>query len=230
MAKKKDNTEDRIVAVEEALSKTEQFIERNQRIITYVIGALIVVTLLVFGYRKFVTLPKEKAAQKAMYMPELYFEQDSLQLALNGAGESMGFLGVIDDYGSTSSGNLARYYAGICYLNLGDYEEAISHLKKFSGDDLIVPGMALGAIGDAYAQLGDMDEAVAYYLKAANENQNDFTSPTFLLKAGWAYETLKDYGRALEMFEKIKTEFPKSREARDIDKYIARAKANLGEL
>ena len=230
MAKKKDNTEDRIVAVEEALSKTEQFIERNQRIITYVIVALIVVTLLVFGYRKFVTLPKEKAAQKAMYMPELYFEQDSLQLALNGAGESMGFLGVIDDYGSTSSGNLARYYAGICYLNLGDYEEAISHLKKFSGDDLIVPGMALGAIGDAYAQLGDMDEAVAYYLKAANENQNDFTSPTFLLKAGWAYETLKDYGRALEMFEKIKTEFPKSREARDIDKYIARAKANLGEL
>ena len=230
MAKKKDNTEDRIVAVEEALSKTEQFIERNQRIITYVIGALIVVTLLVFGYRKFVSLPKEKAAQKAMYMPELYFEQDSLQLALNGAGESMGFLGVIDDYGSTSSGNLARYYAGICYLNLGDYEEAISHLKKFSGDDLIVPGMALGAIGDAYAQLGDMDESVSYYLKAANKNQNDFTSPTFLLKAGWAYETMKDYGKALEMFEKIKTEFPKSREARDIDKYIARAKANLGEL
>ena len=90
--------------------------------------------------------------------------------------------------------------------------------------------MALGAIGDAYAQLGDMDEAVAYYLKAANENQNDFTSPTFLLKAGWAYETMQDYGKALEMFEKIKTEFTKSREARDIDKYIARAKANLGEL
>ena len=230
MAKKKDNTEERIVAVEEALSKTEQFIERNQRIITYVIGGLIVVTLLVFGYRKFVTLPKEKAAQKAMYLPELYFEQDSLEMALNGAGESMGFLGVIDDYGSTSSGNLAYYYAGICYLNLGDYEEAITHLKKFSGDDLIVPGMALGAIGDAYMQLGEVNDAISYYLDAANENRNEFTTPTFLLKAGWAYEINQEYNKALEMFEQVKTNFPQSREARDIDKYISRAKANLGEI
>jgi tetratricopeptide (TPR) repeat protein len=230
MAKKKDNTEDRIVAVEEALSKTEQFIERNQRIITYVIGGLIVVTLLVFGYRKFVTLPKEKAAEKAMYLPELYFEQDSLEMALNGAGESMGFLGVIDDYGTTSSGNLAQYYAGICYLNLGDYEEAITHLKKFTGDDLIVPGMALGAIGDAYMQLGEVDDAISYYLDAANENRNEFTTPTFLLKAGWAYEINQDYDKALEMFEQVKTNFPKAREARDIDKYISRAKANLGEI
>ncbi len=230
MAKKKDTTEERIVAVEEALSKTEQFIEKNQRIITYVIGGLIVITLLVFGYRKFISLPKEKAAQKALYMPQLYFEQDSLSLALNGAGESLGFLGVIDDYGSTDAGNLAHYYAGICYLNLGDYEEAIRHLKDFSGDDLIVPGMAKGAIGDAYMQLGDVDEAIRYYTQAASENENEFTSPTFLLKAGWACEVNKDYSRALEMYERIKLEFPKSREARDIDKYVARAKANLGEL
>ena len=230
MAKKKDTTEERIVAVEEALSKTEQFIEKNQRIITYVIAGLIVVTLLVFGYRKFVTMPKEKAAQKAMYMPELYFEQDSLELALYGAGESLGFLGVIDDYGSTSSGNLAHYYAGICYLNLGDYEEAISHLKSFSGDDIIVPGMALGAIGDAYMQLGDVDEAISYYERAASKNANEFTTPTFLLKAGWAYEVNKDHQRALENYEAIKFDYPKSREARDIDKYISRAKANIGEL
>lgn len=230
MAKKKDTTEERIVAVEEALSKSEQFIERNQRIITYVIGGLIVVTLLVFGYRKFVTLPQEKAAQKAMYMPELYFEQDSLELALNGAGESIGFLGIIDDYSSTPSGNLARYYAGICYLNLGDYEEAIYQLKKFSGDDMIVPGMALGAIGDAYMQLGDVDEAISYYQSAASKNANDFGSPAFLMKAGWAYEIKKDYGKALEIYQQIKTEYPKTREARDIDKYIARAEANLGEI
>ncbi len=230
MAKKKDTTEERIVAVEEALSKTEQFIEKNQRIITYIIGGLIVVTLLVFGYRKFVSLPKEKAAQKALYIPQLYFEQDSLNLALNGAGESLGFLGVIDDYGSTDAGNLAQYYAGICYLNLGDYEEAIRHLKNFSGDDLIVPGMAKGAIGDAYMQLGDVDEAIRYYTQAAGAQANEFTTPTFLLKAGWACEVKEDYGKALELYDRIKTEYPKSREARDIDKYVARAKAYLGEL
>lgn len=230
MAKKKDNTEERIVAVEEALSKTEQFIERNQRIITYVIGGLIVVTLLVFGYRKFVTLPKEKTAQKALYIPQLYFEQDSLELALNGAGESMGFLGVIEDYGSTEAGNLAQYYAGVCFLNLGDYDEAIRHLKKFSGDDLIMPGMALGAIGDAYIQLNDLDEAISYYERAARENENEFTTPTFLLKAGWAYEVNENYKKALEMYEKLKSDYPKAREARDIDKYIARAKAKLGEI
>jgi len=230
MAKKKDTTEDRIVAVEEALSKTEQFIERNQRIITYVIGGLILVTLLVFGYRKFVSLPKEKAAQTAIYMAEYYFEQDSLELALNGAGESIGFLGIIDDYGSTASGNLASYYAGICYLNLGDYEEAINNLRKFSGDDVIVPGMALGAIGDAYMQLGDVKKAISYYLDAASKNANEFSSPAFLVKAGWAYEINKEFDKALDMYEKIKKEYPKTREARDIDKYIARAKANLGKI
>lgn len=230
MAKKKDNTEDRIVAVEEALSKTEQFIEGNQRIITYVIGGLIVLILLFFGFRKFVTLPKEKAAEKSIYMAEMYFEQDSLELALNGAGESMGFLGVIDDYGSTPSGNLAKYYAGVCYMNLGEYEEAITYLKKFKGSDIIVPGMALGAIGDCYMQLGDIDKAITYYKDAASKNENEFTSPTFLLKAGWAYEINKDYTNALKSYEQIKSEYPKTREARDIDKYIARAKAYLGEI
>lgn len=230
MAKKKDTTEGTIAGVEEALSKTEQFIERNQRIITYVVGGLIIIILLVFGFRKFVTLPKEKAAQKAMYQAEMYFEQDSLELALYGAGESSGFLGVIDDYSSTASGNLARYYAGVCYLNLGEYENAIDQLKKFDGDDIIMPGMALGAMGDAYMQLGELEKAIGHYKDAATKNANEFTSPTFLLKAGWAYETDQDFANALKMYNQIKTEYPKTREARDIDKYIARAKAKLGEL
>jgi len=230
MAKKKDTTEERIVAVEEVLSKTEQFIERNQKIITYVIGGLILVTLLIFGYRKFVTMPKEKEAQIAMYTAEYNFGQDSLALALNGAGESIGFIGIIDDYGSTTAGNLARYYAGICYLNLGDYEEAINYLKKFSGDDIIIPGMALGAIGDAYMQLGDVEKAITYYVDAASKNANEFSSPAFLIKAGWAFEINKEFDNALKMYEKIKTEYPKTREARDIDKYIARAKANLEKI
>lgn len=230
MVKKKDTTEERIVAVEEALSKTEQFIENNQKYITYVVGAIILITLLFFGYRKYISQPKEIEAQKAIYNAEIFFGMDSLDLALDGSGEAMGFLEIIDNYGSTKSGNLARYYAGICYLNKSEYNEAIDYLKKFDSDDIIVSGMALGAIGDAYMQLGEINDAISYYLKAAKKNPNDFNSPTFLLKAGWAYEINKEYAKALNIYEQIKKEYPKSREARDMEKYIARTKVELGEL
>lgn len=230
MAKKKDTTEERIVAVEEALSKSEQFIERNQKILTYVVVGIIVVILLFFGYKKYISGPKEKTAQSLMFTAQSYFEADSLDLALTGDGESYGFLDIIDDYGSTSAGNLSKYYAGICYLNKGEYEEAISNLKKFSGDDVIVPGMALGAIGDAYVQLGELNKAAKFYMEAANNNDNDFVSPAFLIKAGWTYELLGNWDKAQSTYERVKKDYPKSREARDIDKYLARTKANLGEL
>ncbi len=230
MAKKKDATEDRIEAVESALSKSEQFIENNQKIITYVIGAVIVIVILFFGYNKYIANPKEKAANEAMFQAELYFEQDSLNLALIGDGESFGFLDIIDDYGSTKAGNLAKYYAGIAYLNQGDYENAIDYLKKFSGDDIIVSAMALGAIGDAYMQLGDIDKAVIYYNDAADKNTNELSSPAFLMKAGWAYELLDKNNDALNAYKKIKVDFPKSRESREVEKYISRTKAKLGEL
>jgi len=230
MVKKKDTTEERIVAVEEALSKSEQFIERNQKILTYVVGGIIVVILLFFGYKKYISGPKEKTAQSLMFTAENYFEKDSVDLALFGDGESYGFMDIIDDYGSTSAGNLSKYYTGICYFNKGEYEEAISYLKKFNGDDVIVPGMALGAIGDAYVQLDDLEKAAKYYMDAATKNKNEFTTPTFMLKAGWTNELLGNWEKAKSIYEIIKKDYPKSREARDIDKYLARAKANLGEL
>jgi tetratricopeptide (TPR) repeat protein len=230
MAKKKDNTEERIVAVEEALSSSEQFIEKNQQILTYIVVGIIVIILAFFGYKKYVMAPKEKAAEVAIFNAQYYFEQDSLDLALEGDGANAGFLEIIDDYGSTKEGNLAKYYAGICYLNKGEYETAIDYLKKFSSDDQVLSSMALGAIGDSYMQLGDADKAADYYMKAANKNKNDFVSPAFLVKAGWSYEVMGNWQKALDTYEGIKKEFPKAKESRDMDKYIARAKANLGEL
>ena len=230
MAKKKDITEERIVAVEEALSSSEQFIEKNQKILTYLVGGIIVIILVFFGYKKYVMTPKEKAAEVAIFNAQYYFDQDSLDLALNGDGINAGFLEIIDDYGSTKGGNLAKYYAGICYMNKGEYETAIDYLSKFSASDQVLSSMALGAMGDSYMQLGDANKAADFYVKAANKNRNDFVTPAFLVKAAWSYEVMGNWQKALDTYEGIKKDFPKTKEARDMDKFIARAKANLGEL
>jgi tetratricopeptide (TPR) repeat protein len=159
-----------------------------------------------------------------MFMAEKYFEQDSLKLALNGDGQYPGFLEIIDDYGMTKSAKLAHYYAGIIYLNEGQFEEAISHLKKFKTKDALVQPMAQGAIGDAYMELGKTAEAADYYLKASKISENEFTTPVFLQKAAWAFEEAGNNAKALEAYDRIRVEFPRSAEARDVEKYIARLK------
>ncbi|HPG32309.1 MAG: tetratricopeptide repeat protein [Lentimicrobiaceae bacterium] len=224
MAKKTDNTEEKIMAVEEALSKTEVFIEKNQKLLTIILGSIAILVLAYFAFQRFYLIPKEKEAQSQMFMAEKYFEQDSLKLALNGDGMYPGFLQIIDDYGMTKSAKLAHYYSGIILLNEGKYQEAIDHLEKFSIKDVLVAPMAKGAIGDAYMELGKTADAAGYYLKAADLSKNDFTSPVFLQKAAWAFEDAGKKEDALKAYERIRTEYPRSNEARDVEKYVTRLK------
>lgn len=217
----KDITEERFEAVEEALTKSEQIIEKHQKTILTVIAIVVVVVVAYFGFDKYYLQPLEEEAQIEMAQAESYFAQDSLQLALNGDGANLGFLDIIDDYGMTKSANLSHYYAGLCYLKMGDFEKAISHLKGFSANDQVVSPMAVGAIGDAYMELGKTDKAINYYLDAANQKVNDFTSPFFLQKAAWAYESNGNFDKALDMHKRIKKEFATSNEGREADKYIA---------
>jgi tetratricopeptide (TPR) repeat protein len=222
-------TEERIHTVEEALSKTEEFIEKHQKIILIVVGVLIVAVLGFFGFRKYYLEPKEKEAQAQLFMAEMYFEQDSLYKALNGDGNYLGFLDIRDQFGLTKSANLATYYAGICYLKMGDFENAISFLRKFSGGDKVVGPMATGAIGDAYMELDQTDQAIDYYLDAADQSNNDVTAPLFLMKAGMAYEIQGKYKKALEQYKRIKTEYPRSFEATEIDKFISAMEGKVAE-
>lgn len=222
MAKKIDKTEERIVAVEEAFGRTEQFIEKNQKIILIVIGAIVVIVLGFFGFKRFYLGPKEKEAQAQMFMAEKYFEMDSINKALNGDGNYSGFIGIIEDYGITKSANLAHYYAGICYLKKGEYEKAIDYLKSFKSKDEFVGPMAQGAIGDAYMEMNQTDKAVEYYMKGAEMKKNELTSPLLLMKAGWAYEEIGNFDQALTVYKKLKDEYPRSNEANDIDKYISK--------
>ncbi len=211
-----------IIAVEEALTKTEKFFEKNQKILLIVVGSIVVVVLGYFGFKKLYLEPKEKEAQEQIWVAQRYFEQDSLDKAIKGDGNNLGFADIVDDYGMTKSGNLAKYYLGMCYLKKGNFQDAIDQLKSFDGEGEIVGPMAKGAIGDAYMELGDADKAVDYYIDAAKMKSNEFTSTMFLFKAGFAYEDLGKYDKALEVYKKIQKDYFKSYEARDIEKYISR--------
>lgn len=224
MTKKNTAGEDRMVAVEEALGRTEQFIEKNQNILMYAIIGIIVVVLGYFGYQRLYISPMESNAQEEIFMAQKYFEMDSLYRALNGDGNALGFLDIIDDYGATKSGNLARYYAGICYLKMGNFEEAIDYLEDYDPVDQVVGPMALGALGDAWLELNEPDKAVGYYMDAANENNNDFTTPMFLYKAGMTYEILGEYDDALQAYDRIYREYYRSAEGRTIERNIAEMK------
>jgi tetratricopeptide (TPR) repeat protein len=219
-----DQSEKNIVVVEEALSKSEQFIERNQNIL---IGVVLVIVLIVGGYiaySRFVLEPREQEARAEMFWAERYFEQDSLRLALEGGGGNLGFLDIISDYRMTQSANLARYYAGVSFLNLGEYEAAIEHLRKFRKRDQMLGAMAYGAIGDAYVQLGDMNRAVRNYRRAADHQPNQLTTPAFLQKLGMTYELMGRYNDAVEAYTTIQNEYPNTTEGRNIERYIARAR------
>ncbi|MFC2110830.1 tol-pal system YbgF family protein [Bacteroidota bacterium] len=224
MAKKKEQAADNLIAVEEALSKTEQFIEKNKNLLTYIVIGIIIIVLGYMGFKKFILTPKELEAQAQMFMAEQYFEKDSLQLALYGDQNlNAGFIQIIEDYGITKSANLANYYAGICFLKLGDFQSAIDYLEDFNSDDMMVAPMAEGAIGDAYLELGSNKEALDHYLAAADMNVNQLTSPLFLMKAAWTYELLGKNEKAIEVYKRIKRDFPNSTEANEIEKHITKA-------
>jgi len=223
MAKKDNKKEMQFEEVGEAISKTEQFIENNQQKIIKVTGIIFAIIILVIGIKNFYLKPLENEAQSEMFMAELYFQKDSFNLALNGDGEYLGFLDISNDFSLTKSGNLANYYAGLCFLHLADYENAISYLKDFSSNDIIISSLALGCIGDAYVELGDNEKALKYYKNAVNNSDNQFTSPRYLFKQAMIYESQQDYSKALKIYNLIKDEYKNSNEAAGIEKYISRA-------
>ncbi|PIE86320.1 MAG: hypothetical protein CSA05_01150 [Bacteroidia bacterium] len=223
MAKKKKEDLEAVEEIEAALTKTEIFIEENQRMLFIIVGAIFAVVAIYWGYSKYMDNQNQEAMAR-MFVAEQYFERDSFQVALNGDGTSPGFIEIINNYGSSKAGNLANYYAGISSLHLGNFDQAIEYLKDFDSDDSMVSSIALCGIGDAYMQKENLKDAASYYMKAASKNENNFVTPMALLKAGMAYEELGEYHKAVEVYQDIKNNFKRSTEARKIDKYITQAK------
>ncbi|GGI57158.1 tetratricopeptide repeat protein [Winogradskyella haliclonae] len=221
--------------LDESASKTEEWVIKNQNIIYGIVGVVAVVILAYMGYNKFIAEPNAKDAMNEMSKAQSYFDEainatdkDSLfTLSLEGGEGKYGMLDIIEEYGSTPAGNLANYYAGMAYLNMKKYDEAIKHLSDFSSDDLILSAISKGGIGDAFVQLNQSKDGLEYYEKAIKVNANDYTTPLYLKKAAIVAMDLGEYQKALDYLNRVKTEFSKSNEAKDIDVLIGKASASL---
>jgi tetratricopeptide (TPR) repeat protein len=226
MAKKSKITDPTHVEqnVGEILSKTDRFVEAHLKLIIIAVTVVILLVVAIIGSRHVYFIPKEKEAEAAIFPGERYFASQQWNLALNGDSLGyVGFLGVIDDYGFTDTGNLAKAYSGICYYNLGDNESALKYLKEYKKKGRILSPVITCIIGNVYANLGETKEAVDYFEKAATQANSSLLSPVYLKKAATAYESLGDYKNALGIYQTIKTKYPESQEASGIDKYIERA-------
>jgi tetratricopeptide (TPR) repeat protein len=214
--------------IELALTKTERFIEQNQKTLIYIVSSVVLLVLLVIGTKRYYINPREENASKDMFMAEKFFDKDSFNLALNGYGTYPGFLQIIDDYGITKSANLSKYYAGVCYLNLGDYTNAITYLNKFKTNNILIGASKYSSLGDAYSGDVKYADAAEAYIKGAEKFENNFSSPILLKKAGLIYEELKDFKKAHEIYKRIKQSYPESQEGREMDKFIARVEPKAG--
>ncbi|MEZ7503763.1 tol-pal system YbgF family protein [Flavobacterium sp. Arc2] len=217
--------------LDETASKTEDFVAKNQNWIIGVVGAVALVTIGYLVYQKFIAEPKQLEAADEMFVAQQNFQQatdgiasDSLyKLSLNGSEGKFGFIKIADEYSGTDAGNLANYYAGMAYLNTGKYAEAIDYLGKFKSEDIILSSLAIGAMGDAYAENNKPEDALKNYVKAAETNKNDFTTPRFLLKAGKTALALDKKEDALKYFTDIKDNYEASPEAASVDVLIGLA-------
>ena len=221
--KKKDENPQTISNVEETLSRTEHYLEENYKPLLIALGVIVGIVALVWAGKLYLN-NRNKEAQSQMYQAERYLEQDSIKLALNGDGNYLGFLDIAKDYKFTKAGNLAKYSAGICYLHLGDYQDAIDQLEKYSKKDKLIASLAIGATGDAYVELGDVNKGISKYIEAADYAENSFNTPLFLMKAAELYELQSNYTDALKLYERIQKDYPESTEGSTIEKYIARVK------
>ena len=224
MAKnKKDENPQTISNVEQTLTRTEHYLEENYKTLLIALGIIVAIVGLVWLAKLYLNKRNDEA-QSQIYQAEKYLELDSLNLALNGDGNYLGFLDIAKDYRFTNTGNLARYSAGICYLHLGKYQEAIDFLNKYSKKDKVIGSLAIGATGDAYVELGNIDKGIAKYVEAADFAKNSFSTPVFLMKAAELFELNGKFPEALKMYQRIESEYPESTEGTTIEKYIARVK------
>jgi len=205
------------------IAKAKDFWTRNSKIISV---AFVVVVLGVGGYfiyKNYIQKPKEEKAIEVSFKAEEYYRMDSVNLALKGDGQNWGFLRIIDKYGGTDAGNLACYYAAVCYIKLDDNQNAIKYLKKFSTSSKPVKARVYKLLGDASGDLGKHADAVDYYKKSAHtfEDDKDNSAEALFLAAYLSDRVLKKQKEAIELYKELKEKYPQTPQGVDADNYLA---------
>ena len=224
---RKSNDDDSLVDIGEKKVQAQDFYEKNQSLI---LGGLLGLVLLIGGiyaYNNFYKKPRIAEAIGEMAQAERMFEKDSFALALrNPGGGSLGFEDIASTYSGTSTGNIANYYAGVCYLQLGEYPAAKSYLEDFNPEGTVLNITYYGVLGDTYSELGEMDNAISNYKKAANQGTNEFLQAYYMKKLGLIYENQGNTAEAKSTFESLKNKYPTTPAGQDIEKYISRVSVN----
>lgn len=224
MAKKKEQFvkhDEQLQEVNEALTGAGQWIEDNANIISWIVAGIAVVVMGIIAINQYIIKPKALEASNENAKAVVYFMAGDFEKALNGDdAECIGFEAIADDYKHYQQGKLAALYAGICYFEKGEFEDAAKYLKRFDADDLNIDPAARQLLGDAYVELQEYGKAAKAF-EAAAESGNEIIAPMSLKKAGIVYLHEGKNAKALKAFQAIKENYPSSAEAQDIDKYIA---------
>ena len=222
---KQEIKQEQVLNVEEAVSRSEAFINKNKKVLVAVVAAVVAIVTVGLLVSTYVIAPREKKAAEALFAGERYFQNGDYELALDGDQyEYAGFEAVAADFKGTKAANLAKAYEGISLAKLGRYEEAIAALKAFKGNDVMVAPSVLATLGNCYAQMGQEAQAAATLVKAAKKADNNLLSPAYLIQAGQIYEKLGKKGEALKAYKLIEEKYYGSMQAMDIEKYIERVK------
>ena len=209
--------------MEETLNRWEEFFEKNKMSIIIAVLALVVIVVGISLYKSKVVEPRELKVAEYLYPAENWFMAGDYKMALEGDdADLMGFQEIAEQYPRTKSGKLAGAYAGLCLAQLDSCQAAISYLSKFNGKDKMVGPAVLGALADCYASTDQLSKAADTFLKAAKKADNGLLTPYYLFQAGLIYEAMDQPAQALNLYNKIKLQYPTSQEGSTIEEYITR--------
>jgi tetratricopeptide (TPR) repeat protein len=225
MSKTQANT--KVVVQEKNFGQTGKFVRENQKSLIFIVGAIVVMIVAYIAYQKFYIGPQEIKASNQMHVAQDFWAKKEWDKAIKGYDSYPGFEKIISDYSNTKAANLAYFYLGTAYLNKGEFQKAIDNLTNYRGNDSMVAAEAFGSTADAYVELKDYDKASTYFKKAADKANNNFLTPLYLKKLGLVYEAQNNNKDADDTYKKIKSDYPASTEAQNIDEYIARTEAKL---
>ena len=224
MAKEVVTPQDEMLA--SAQTQGENFFEKNSKMVVVAIVVIFALAAAIFGYKKVIVEPRMTKAQEMLFEAQYQFESQNADfaLALNGNENTPGFAQVVEQYGNTPAGNLARMYAAACSLRLGEFDQAQSYINSFKNvkgvPGEIINAMAAGIKGDIAVEKGDNAAAAKLFEQAAKVSENDFTTPMYLRKAALAYKAMGDEAKAEELLKVINEQYPASYDAREAIKLV----------